>query len=164
MTSTFLRPTKERKRTYCAIYLFRPITKLMKCGPYKYVKHPMYTSVLLRDISIFLLTTSWLLKLTFLCVFLVVASRIRKEEKIRIQSRMSFWKCPRTKCPFLFRPYIYILQERTKRKGPFVRGHFSKGHSWLLPWGKNINNDANNILYLLKYLLIATYEWVKSIF
>ena len=84
MTSTFLRPTKERKRTYCATYVFRPITKLVKCGPYKYVKHPMYTSVLLRDISIFLLTTSWLLTLTFLCVFLVVASRIRKEEKIML--------------------------------------------------------------------------------
>lgn len=58
--------------------------KLVKCGPYKYVRHPMYTSVLLLDIAIFLLTTSWLLTLTFVFVFLVVTSRIPKEEKIML--------------------------------------------------------------------------------
>ena len=58
--------------------------KLVKYGPYKYIRHPMYTSVLLLDISIFLLTTSWLLTLTFLLVFLVVASRIPKEQEIML--------------------------------------------------------------------------------
>jgi hypothetical protein len=35
----------------------------------------------------------------------------------RIQSRMSVHKCPRTKCPLFFRPYIYILREGRKNKG-----------------------------------------------
>jgi protein-S-isoprenylcysteine O-methyltransferase Ste14 len=58
--------------------------KLIKNGPYKYMGHPMYTSILLVVISIFLLTTSWLLTLTFLFVFLVAASRIPKEEKLML--------------------------------------------------------------------------------
>jgi hypothetical protein len=39
---------------------------------------------------------------------------------------MSFLKCPRTKCPFHFRPAIYICVGGQKRKGHFVRGHFRK--------------------------------------
>lgn len=58
--------------------------QLIKNGPYKYIRHPMYTSMLLISISIFLITTSWLLCITFLFIFLVAASRIPKEEKIML--------------------------------------------------------------------------------
>jgi hypothetical protein len=39
---------------------------------------------------------------------------------------MSFSKCPRMKCPSFSDSYIYVIQERTKNGGHFVRGHFRK--------------------------------------
>jgi protein-S-isoprenylcysteine O-methyltransferase Ste14 len=44
----------------------------------------MYTSILLIVISIFLLTTSWLLTIPFLFVFVTMVLRIPKEESIML--------------------------------------------------------------------------------
>ncbi len=53
---------------------------------------------------------------------------LQKNQHIKLGNNQ---ECPRTKFPFAFRPYIYILHERTKSKRIFRPRTFLKGHSWL---------------------------------
>ena len=58
---------------------------LITSGPYRWVRHPMYTAFYLQHLSTFLLTANWFIGLTWLGgLTLVIALRLRKEEEVMI--------------------------------------------------------------------------------
>ena len=60
---------------------------LVKHGPYKWVRHPMYTALYLHGISIFLTTQNWLLGLLYLGSLSVIGiTRIHNEENAMIET------------------------------------------------------------------------------
>lgn len=60
--------------------------RLVKDGPYRWVRHPMYTVVLLMFFAIFLLTTNWFIGLGgLLMVLIVVIARTPREEAMLLQ-------------------------------------------------------------------------------
>ena len=56
---------------------------LVTTGPYKWVRHPMYTVLLMNFLAILLLTKNWLIGgVPILILCLVVAGRLKHEEKL----------------------------------------------------------------------------------
>ena len=55
--------------------------KLVFSGPYKYVRHPMYTAVLLFSLSYFIARPGWIYALYFASLLVVLLLKIRFEEK-----------------------------------------------------------------------------------
>jgi protein-S-isoprenylcysteine O-methyltransferase Ste14 len=58
---------------------------LITAGPYRYMRHPMYTALITVGIGLGLLSSSWYFLLPFLATMVVVAFRIRKEEDAMIE-------------------------------------------------------------------------------
>lgn len=59
--------------------------RLVTSGPYRYMRHPMYTALFLSMAAILLLTRSWLVggvPLVGLCV--IVLLRVEREERVMI--------------------------------------------------------------------------------
>jgi protein-S-isoprenylcysteine O-methyltransferase Ste14 len=57
--------------------------KLIKHGPYRWVRHPMYTALFLLGLGWFLLTANWFVGLPLMVgIVLVVLSRVQKEEDV----------------------------------------------------------------------------------
>jgi len=60
--------------------------KLIQHGPYKWVRHPMYTAFFLMGLGWFFLTANWFVGLPLtVAIVLVVLSRVRKEENVLIE-------------------------------------------------------------------------------
>jgi protein-S-isoprenylcysteine O-methyltransferase Ste14 len=60
--------------------------KLIKTGPYKLIRHPMYTAFIILHSAVFLLTGNWFLGIIWVVgIFLVIALRIKQEEKMLIE-------------------------------------------------------------------------------
>lgn len=64
----------------------RPAVKegaiLVTHGPYRYIRHPMYASILLAGLGLLLITFSWLRLLLFLVLWLVLYLKLRIEERL----------------------------------------------------------------------------------
>ncbi len=58
---------------------------LITTGPYQYMRHPMYTALIIIGIGLGLLSSSWYFLLPFLATMVVVVFRIRKEEDAMIE-------------------------------------------------------------------------------
>ncbi len=59
---------------------------LVEHGPYRWVRHPMYTTHFIHGISIVLLTSSWLVGGLYLVAFsLIVLARLHKEEQAMLE-------------------------------------------------------------------------------
>lgn len=59
---------------------------LITKGPYRFVRHPMYTSLLILHISVFLLASNWFIGVSWLVVFILfLVFRIPKEEKVLLE-------------------------------------------------------------------------------
>jgi len=60
--------------------------ELVRKGPYKHVRHPMYSAFILLHISVFLITYNWFIAITWSFGLLVVLIfRIRKEEQLILE-------------------------------------------------------------------------------
>ena len=60
--------------------------KLIQHGPYRWVRHPMYTALFLMGLGWFLLTANWFVGIPLMVgVFLVVLSRVKNEEAVLIE-------------------------------------------------------------------------------
>jgi protein-S-isoprenylcysteine O-methyltransferase Ste14 len=58
---------------------------LVKTGPYKWVRHPMYTAFYVLHIAAFLLTDNWFIGLTWITgLTAIIALRIKREEKMML--------------------------------------------------------------------------------
>lgn len=54
---------------------------LITTGPYRWIRHPMYTFSLLMFTSLALLTASWFIAMSGVCAFILLALRSRIEEQ-----------------------------------------------------------------------------------
>jgi protein-S-isoprenylcysteine O-methyltransferase Ste14 len=60
--------------------------ELVTEGPYRFVRHPMYTSVYLKGIGILLLSANWIVGGGYLAaVTLMYALRVRDEEQMMLE-------------------------------------------------------------------------------
>ena len=77
---------------FWAIYVFRNTkinvfpylrngSSIIRKGPYKYVRHPMYTSVILFALSYLIDNPGWIYGIYFTGIFLVLIFKINFEEK-----------------------------------------------------------------------------------
>ena len=55
---------------------------LVTHGPYCYIRHPMYTSLLLTGVGLLLTSCSWLRLAVFLALWLVLSCKARIEERL----------------------------------------------------------------------------------
>jgi len=58
---------------------------LVTTGPYHYVRHPMYTALIVVGIGLGFLSSSWYFLLPFLALVIVIVFRIPKEEDAMIE-------------------------------------------------------------------------------
>jgi protein-S-isoprenylcysteine O-methyltransferase Ste14 len=58
---------------------------LVTSGPYRQIRHPMYTALLAVGIGIGLLSRSWYFLLPFIAAGIVIAFRIRREEEALVE-------------------------------------------------------------------------------
>lgn len=58
---------------------------LVTRGPYRYVRHPMYTALITVGIGLGLLSTSWYFLVPFIATGIVIAFRTRREEEALIE-------------------------------------------------------------------------------
>lgn len=57
--------------------------KLIKHGPYRWVRHPMYTVLFLMGLGWFLLTANWFVGIPLMIgIVLVILSRVKNEEEV----------------------------------------------------------------------------------
>lgn len=57
---------------------------LITHGPYRYIRHPMYASILLAGLGLLLITFSWLRLIVFFVLWLVLYLKLRIEEKLLV--------------------------------------------------------------------------------
>jgi protein-S-isoprenylcysteine O-methyltransferase Ste14 len=55
---------------------------LVTHGPYRYIRHPMYASLLLAGLGLLIITFSWLRLACFFVLWLVLYLKLRIEEKL----------------------------------------------------------------------------------
>lgn len=55
---------------------------LVTHGPYRYIRHPMYASILLAGLGLLLITFGWLRLLAFFVLWLVLYLKLRIEERL----------------------------------------------------------------------------------
>lgn len=61
---------------------FSKSRKLVESGPYKYIRHPIYTASFITLIGFFILTANWILTgIPLIILILFYASKISREEK-----------------------------------------------------------------------------------
>ncbi len=58
---------------------------LVASGPYRWVRHPMYTAIFGSALASFLVSANWVIGMTGLGMSIVVASRVDKEEALMIE-------------------------------------------------------------------------------
>ena len=58
---------------------------LVSSGPYRWVRHPMYTTILLQALAFFLLSANWVIGLTGLGTSILAVARVGEEEALMIE-------------------------------------------------------------------------------
>ena len=58
---------------------------LVSSGPYRWVRHPMYTTIFLQALAFFLLSANWLIGLTGLGTSILAVARVGEEEALMIE-------------------------------------------------------------------------------
>jgi protein-S-isoprenylcysteine O-methyltransferase Ste14 len=57
-------------------------------GPYRWVRHPMYTALFATFVGLALISASWLILILVVAAILVLYARIGKEEAMMIEQYM----------------------------------------------------------------------------
>lgn len=78
---------KTLKENFSPILEIKKNHKLIEIGPYKRIRHPMYTSLYLLIIGFFLLSLNWLIGIVPLLGFsFLYLTRVRNEEKMMLET------------------------------------------------------------------------------
>ncbi|MGC4232648.1 MAG: protein-S-isoprenylcysteine O-methyltransferase [Niabella sp.] len=102
----FYRVHKTLGDNWSPVLEIRKEHTLIISGPYKYVRHPMYTAMLLWAVSFTLITANWFYSIAlFACITLLFIIRIPDEEKLMTAQFGQQYK-------------VYMLQ--VKRIIPFI--------------------------------------------
>ena len=107
---------RELGKYFSISLVIRKGHKLVKTGPYRFVRHPMYTSYLLLFIAAFLITENWLLGSSGMAVIATLMTlRIGKEEAMLLEHfGQSYADYRQTTGMFL--PMTHKLSFRKKEK------------------------------------------------
>jgi protein-S-isoprenylcysteine O-methyltransferase Ste14 len=74
---------RELGRNFSGTLALRAGQTLVTSGPYRWVRHPMYTTLYMIVLSFFLVTANWFIGATFIgSLTAVVASRVTREEAV----------------------------------------------------------------------------------
>jgi protein-S-isoprenylcysteine O-methyltransferase Ste14 len=80
--------------------------KLIKTGPYKYIRHPRYAGIILFLYGIPLVFNSWIFILAGILLVAVLLWRIEDEEKLMLEEFKNDWeeykKSTRSLIPFIY--------------------------------------------------------------
>ncbi len=94
------------QRNDAALLEFEKTSKLVTVGVYRYIRHPMYSSLLFLAWGVFFKDPSWLgsLLASAATLFLIAAARIEEVENIRFfgDAYQQYMKQTRRFIPFLF--------------------------------------------------------------
>ncbi len=72
-------------RNWSARLLIKDQHTLVTNGPYRWVRHPMYTAIFGSWLAFFLISANWIIGIAGLGMSIVVASRVDKEEALMIE-------------------------------------------------------------------------------
>ncbi len=73
-------------RNWSGILEIRQGHTLVTDGPYRYVRHPMYSAILLVGMGVSLLSANWLVAVTYLGIFsVIILVRIPSEEEMMLE-------------------------------------------------------------------------------
>ncbi|HUT81941.1 MAG TPA: isoprenylcysteine carboxylmethyltransferase family protein [Candidatus Bathyarchaeia archaeon] len=90
---------------------------LITDGPYRYVRHPMYSAFLLFHVSIFLVTKNWFFGIIWIIgLTLFLFLRITKEEEMLMEVFGEKYQEYKTRTGALFFPVFKILKKETRSK------------------------------------------------
>jgi len=97
---------QDSQRTDSALYTFEKTTSLVTVGAYRFIRHPLYGSLLLLAWGVFFKKPDWVgcLLASLTTVFLLVTARIEEQENIRYfgEAYRDYIKHTRMFIPFLF--------------------------------------------------------------
>ncbi len=69
-------------KNYSGTVVIKDSHTLVTSGPYRWVRHPIFTSYFALALSLFLLTTNWFVGLALLALSILLASRVEGEEAL----------------------------------------------------------------------------------
>ncbi len=76
---------QDDNRNDAPLLVFEKTTVLVTQGIYRFIRHPMYSSLIFLDWGLFFKRMSWLSGTIalFACIFLVVAALVEEDENVR---------------------------------------------------------------------------------
>ncbi|MFX1508634.1 MAG: methyltransferase [Promethearchaeota archaeon] len=93
-------------RNYSTLLNIREKHSLITTGPYRYVRHPMYTALITVGVGLSFLSANWYFALPFIVTIVVIILRIKKEEEVMIdkfgEEYIQYMKKTKRFIPFLF--------------------------------------------------------------
>ncbi len=72
-------------KNYSGSVVIKDSHTLVRSGPYRWVRNPIYTSYFALALSLFLLTANWFIGLALLTLSILLASRVRREEALLLE-------------------------------------------------------------------------------
>ncbi len=70
---------------YSGTVVIKDSHTLVTSGPYRWIRHPIYTSYFALTLSLFLLTANWFIGLALLALSILLASRVEGEEALLLE-------------------------------------------------------------------------------
>jgi hypothetical protein len=88
---------------------------LISNGPYRFIRHPMYTAFIIFHVSIFLIIGNWFYGIVWIGgLFFVLALRIRKEEEMLLEVFNEEYESYMQRTGALFFPVFSMLRPGTR--------------------------------------------------
>lgn len=137
--------------------IIKPDHQLITSGPYRFIRHPMYSAFLIFHIAIFLISGNWFIGIIWIVGLLIIfLLRISKEEEMLLNKFSKQYREYQKRTGSLFLPIFKMLQKH-KRKEIFDRKWIfelityqkitSAKSTWFFQWLQAIfiNSTLNSI-------------------
>ncbi len=70
---------------YSGTVVIKDSHTLVTSGPYRWIRHPIYTTYFAWTLSFFLLTANWFIGLALVAISILLASRVKREEALLLE-------------------------------------------------------------------------------